>query len=419
MKKLIILLISLFIVKLDASMINTTNTSGINGALTYTFNTFERPSLYLYYTNKFNCNSNGCTSSNFENIGIISIYEYETYKGKYSYLSGMNSYFGLDNDVIKNINNGLIESITNETISGVRPTVYVKKGVRVTGNGTPDDPWIFTSDYDFTLTFNPNGGEVNPKSKEITFSEPYGDLPTPIKTGYTFKGWYLEDTFKTKIDKDSIVEKYGDSVAYAKWEINTYLVKVVVENGYTGNPSQTINYNENATFDINPNTSYQIEGSIVTCSSGTKYNLSGDLLTISNVDKEIICTVSLSPSYYCADGTITNDSSKGYICVKSSSLVKGSSYSCNPYTYSYKCGCQSCYSWCNQFTGENKESCVDACGSVAPEVNGNCSYGDIYCTGTGYETCYNPDYYACSSGWSDYTGSGSALTCYKAAFQYN
>lgn len=42
----------------------------------------------------------------------------------------------------------------------------------------------------YTLTFNANGGSVSTSTKSVTYGTTYTDLPTPTRTGYTFKGWY-------------------------------------------------------------------------------------------------------------------------------------------------------------------------------------------------------------------------------------
>lgn len=41
-----------------------------------------------------------------------------------------------------------------------------------------------------TVTFDPKDGTVSPNRYEYTYDSPYGMLPTPTKTGYTFTGWY-------------------------------------------------------------------------------------------------------------------------------------------------------------------------------------------------------------------------------------
>lgn len=39
------------------------------------------------------------------------------------------------------------------------------------------------------VTFDPQGGQINQTSKQVTYNEPYGELPTPTREGYRFLGW--------------------------------------------------------------------------------------------------------------------------------------------------------------------------------------------------------------------------------------
>ena len=40
-----------------------------------------------------------------------------------------------------------------------------------------------------TVYFNANGGTVSPASKTVTVGKAYGELPTPVRSGYVFLGW--------------------------------------------------------------------------------------------------------------------------------------------------------------------------------------------------------------------------------------
>ena len=46
----------------------------------------------------------------------------------------------------------------------------------------------------YTLTFDANGGSVSTTTKSVQYGTTYADLPTPTRTGYTFKGWYADLT---------------------------------------------------------------------------------------------------------------------------------------------------------------------------------------------------------------------------------
>jgi hypothetical protein len=37
-------------------------------------------------------------------------------------------------------------------------------------------------------------GVEDPEDKQVTFNSAYGQLPTLVKNGYTFNGWYTDAT---------------------------------------------------------------------------------------------------------------------------------------------------------------------------------------------------------------------------------
>ena len=56
----------------------------------------------------------------------------------------------------------------------------------------------YLADYErpkHTISFNPNGGEVSPTTKECYEGIALGELPTPTRKGYTFKGWFVNDYY--------------------------------------------------------------------------------------------------------------------------------------------------------------------------------------------------------------------------------
>ncbi|HNR64919.1 MAG TPA: InlB B-repeat-containing protein [Atribacterota bacterium] len=68
------------------------------------------------------------------------------------------------------------------------------------------------------VTFNPQGGEVSPKSKEVTVGSTYGELPVPIKIEYIFLGWFTEKTGGTEVTSSTEVTKTKSHTLYAHWE---------------------------------------------------------------------------------------------------------------------------------------------------------------------------------------------------------
>ena len=66
----------------------------------------------------------------------------------------------------------------------------------------------------YTVTFDPNGGEVEPTSKTVTFDAAYGELPTPTRAHHTFKGWYLGTD---KVTEATIVKTAANHTLLAGW----------------------------------------------------------------------------------------------------------------------------------------------------------------------------------------------------------
>jgi len=68
----------------------------------------------------------------------------------------------------------------------------------------------------YTLSFAPNLGTVSPKSKEVTYGMPIGEMPIPVRPGYQFDGWKLN--FKI-LTEETIWEYTSDNFAIAQWSI--------------------------------------------------------------------------------------------------------------------------------------------------------------------------------------------------------
>ena len=76
----------------------------------------------------------------------------------------------------------------------------------------------------FMITFNAMGGTVETANKLVVYDNKYGVLPTPERTGYAFKGWYLEESCTNQITSASAVNIKANQEVYAKWEIKKYYI---------------------------------------------------------------------------------------------------------------------------------------------------------------------------------------------------
>ncbi|NLT15925.1 MAG: leucine-rich repeat protein [Clostridiales bacterium] len=65
---------------------------------------------------------------------------------------------------------------------------------------TKEDTMLFTENttlyaaweqHPYTVYLDPDGGTVSPETITVYYGEPYGELPVPVKDGYTFNGWYF------------------------------------------------------------------------------------------------------------------------------------------------------------------------------------------------------------------------------------
>ncbi|MBO5349738.1 MAG: InlB B-repeat-containing protein [Clostridia bacterium] len=127
----------------------------------------------------------------------------------------------------------------------------------------------------YNITYNTNGGtfETEPDS---TYT--YGNtqtLPTPTKEGYTFEGWYEDETLTNKITQIN-ADKYGDLNLYANYTANKYTVQYD-GNGETSGEvaSQDATYDQNITIANNgfTKTGYTfVSWNTKSDATGTTYN---------------------------------------------------------------------------------------------------------------------------------------------------
>lgn len=99
-------------------------------------------------------------------------------------------------------------------------------------------------------TGKPIVDEINPavNAKDNIYTYVYGNTFTfknPVKTGYTFDGWYTDKDYKNKITEIKSTDK-NDFILYAKWIENEYTIKIHFTDSKTDN--YTVKYTENYTI---------------------------------------------------------------------------------------------------------------------------------------------------------------------------
>jgi uncharacterized repeat protein (TIGR02543 family) len=131
-------------------------------------------------------------------------------------------------------------------------------------------------------------------------------LEEPNKTGYSFDGWYLENTYDTQIT--FIAENStGDLEIFAKWTINEFNVSFVIGDTLT---VQSVDYNQSPTNIIDPTLSGYV---FLHWTDGINDYETNDLLQINITDNIVFIAVfeSISIStnydvYIVIDGIITD-----------------------------------------------------------------------------------------------------------------
>ena len=159
----------------------------------------------------------------------------------------------------------------------------------------------------YQVLFNVNGGNAwtgatcgsgytftsgsNTCAKSVTYGLAYDSMPTPIRTGYTFDGWYTSASGGTKIETSTTVAITSTQTLYAHWKANTYQVTFNVNggnawtsttcgSGYTftsGSNTCVKNVTYGSTYGSMPTptrTGYTFDGWYTSTSGGTKISTS-------------------------------------------------------------------------------------------------------------------------------------------------
>ena len=91
-----------------------------------------------------------------------------------------------------------------------------------------------------TVTFDANGGTCSTASKSVTTQSTYGTLPTPTRTGYTFKGWFTASAGGTQVTSATTVTIGYDHVLYAQWTGDNITVTFDANGGTVSPSSKTV-----------------------------------------------------------------------------------------------------------------------------------------------------------------------------------
>ncbi len=88
-----------------------------------------------------------------------------------------------------------------------------------------------------TVTFDADGGSCSPGSKTFSYGEAYGILPTAVRNGYTFLGWYTSKTGGEQITRNKVITNAEDHTLYAHWSAEEAVNVTVTFNANGGTTS--------------------------------------------------------------------------------------------------------------------------------------------------------------------------------------
>lgn len=101
------------------------------------------------------------------------------------------------------------------TVDSFSPFALVWKEGSSSGGGTD-------TRNDYTLHYVTNGGNhLSSETKSSSWTKDYEDLPTPVRDGYTFEGWYWDLRLTEPVTGDVKVDKTTVTL-YAKWSGGSY-----------------------------------------------------------------------------------------------------------------------------------------------------------------------------------------------------
>jgi uncharacterized protein (TIGR02145 family)/uncharacterized repeat protein (TIGR02543 family) len=89
----------------------------------------------------------------------------------------------------------------------------------------------------YTITFNPNGGTVNPTSATTGDDGKLASEPTPTRSGYTFDGWYTAATGGAEVTTSTVFT--ANTTVYAHWVSGTVPTYTITFNANSGTVTPT------------------------------------------------------------------------------------------------------------------------------------------------------------------------------------
>ena len=197
------------------------------------------------------------------------------------------------------------------------------------------------------ITFNANGGSVTETKRSLAYGSALGTLPSPVREGYTFDGWYTSISGYGQVNSSTIVT--GSATYYAHW---TKIEGFYLSGAYVADKSRTFMgaayyyYNPAGVISLkigkaNKKGVFKVSGSLMT-TDGKKHTLkataasqNGGFVTVKDIQVKGLGTLTVKIAANGFTGTLSNGWTARTANV--SSLEKGRlKFDVNPYPTSIK-----------------------------------------------------------------------------------
>ena len=115
---------------------------------------------------------------------------------------------------------------------GIKPMILFKDGEIFSGGVARGRQKSFEKALEQLMNYlDANGGTVKPDSISVQYGMAVGQLPVPVREGYTFDGWYDENG--AQYTEDTVYAIAGDATLTARWTANIYEITLDANGGVT------------------------------------------------------------------------------------------------------------------------------------------------------------------------------------------
>ena len=182
----------------------------------------------------------------------------------------------------------------------------------------------------FTITFNPNGGNVDELERESYFGVQTELFPTPTREYYSFAGWFTENGNQAITPVD-LIDNDEDITLYAHWTVNSYTATWSTGTGYTISVNRTSSPNGGASTGALKNEDAIFYGDVlaITYTASTGYTITSKGKTAITVTGNVTGNdiyATASPRTY----TVTFNANGGSSSTSSKTVTYKSTYGSLP-----------------------------------------------------------------------------------------